>query len=88
METKLDEWLKDPFDNSQIHEPSHYTQGDVECIEAIRSALGKEGFIAFCRGNAMKYTWRMMDKHDNGLADAQKAMKYLDWIVDELGWTE
>ena len=67
-----------------VNSPSHYTSGDIECIEAIRSALGSDGFIAFARGNAMKYVWRMMDKHDSGVTDASKAMKYLEWIVDEL----
>ena len=83
METRLDEWLKDPF-QQQVAKPEHYTQGDIECIEAIRAALGKEGFIAFCRGNSFKYVWRMMDKHDDGLIDAQKAKRYLEWIIEEL----
>jgi hypothetical protein len=26
----------------------------------------------------------MMDKHDDGYADANKAKKYLDWIIEEL----
>jgi len=71
--------LPDMVDN-----PAHYTQGDIECIEAIRAALGKAGFIAFCRGNAIKYLWRLLDKHEDGLVDAQKASKYLQWIKEEL----
>lgn len=39
----------------EVNHPSHYTNGDIECIDAIRAALGKEGFIAYCRGNAIKY---------------------------------
>ena len=41
-----------------VSAPSHYTDGDIECIDAIRSALGEEGFNSYCRGMVMKYTWR------------------------------
>jgi len=81
----LTDWLEDPFDyDEEIHEPKHYTQGDIECIEAIRAALGKEGFIAFCRGNSIKYLWRILDKHDDASKDARKCRQYLDWIIEEI----
>ncbi len=68
-----------------VHAPSHYTQdGDIECIDAIRAALGRDGFIAFCRGNILKYLWRLLDKHEKGSVDAEKARKYLDWIIEEI----
>ena len=41
-----------------VNHPQHYTAGPVECIEAIRAALGDEGFVAYCRGAAIKYAWR------------------------------
>ena len=41
-----------------VNNPSHYNQGSIEAIEAIREALGAEGFISYCRGNALKYLWR------------------------------
>lgn len=41
-----------------VNRPSHYNKGGIECIDAIREALGEEGFKAYCRGNAIKYTWR------------------------------
>lgn len=47
-----------------IEAPAHYRAGDIECIDAIRAALGREGFIAYCRGNAMKYLWRAGLKGD------------------------
>jgi len=69
----------DPVEN-----PSHYTQDDgIECIEAIRAALGKDGFIAFCRGNSIKYLWRLLDKHE-GSTDAKKAKKYIEWLIEEI----
>lgn len=45
-----------------INHPPHYTQGDVECIDAIEAALGPEGFQAYCRGQAIKYAWRAEHK--------------------------
>ena len=42
--------------------PSHYKTGDIECIDAIRSALGPERFEGFLQGNVIKYTWRYKTK--------------------------
>ena len=47
-----------------IEHPAHYRAGEIECIEAIKAALGQEGFIAYCRGNALKYLWRAGLKGD------------------------
>ena len=64
-----------------VNHPPHYqSDNGIECIDAIRSALGKEGFIAYCRGNAMKYTWR--DKSDN-IEDWKKAAWYLNKAAEE-----
>ncbi len=41
-----------------VNSPSHYNQGGIECIDCIAAMLGPEGFVAYCRGNAIKYTWR------------------------------
>lgn len=65
-----------------VNHPSHYqSDNGVECIEAIRAALGKEGFLAYCRGNAMKYIWR--DKV-NLKEDLEKARWYLNAVIEEL----
>jgi hypothetical protein len=58
-----------------VNSPSHYNQSNIECIDAIRAALGEEGFIAYCRGNALKYNWRAGHKLD-GKQDLQKAAWY------------
>ena len=62
--------------------PNHYKAGGVECIDAIRSALGPEGFQALCAGNVIKYVWRY--KHKNGLEDLKKAKVYLDWLLNSV----
>ena len=38
--------------------PSHYKAGKVEVIDFIREQLGDDGFVAYCRGNAIKYLSR------------------------------
>lgn len=63
-----------------IIRPSHYTQGSVECTEAIRSAVGDEGYEAFLRGNIMKYIWRY--PHKNGVEDLKKAQTYINMLID------
>ena len=65
-----------------VNQPPHYTHGDIECIDAIRAALGPEGFAFFCRGNVIKYNWRC--DHKGGLQDVEKAGWYLDKLIDTI----
>jgi hypothetical protein len=62
--------------------PSHYKQGGIECIEAIKAALG-EGFADYLRGNVMKYLWRYKEK--GGVEDLRKSAWYLDRLIKEVG---
>ena len=65
--------------SDKVNHPDHYTQGGIECIDAIRAALGPE-FQDYCIGNVLKYVWRC--KHKNGIEDLRKAMVYLNWAID------
>jgi DNA-binding PadR family transcriptional regulator len=58
-----------------VNHPPHY-QGSIECIDAIESALGPDGFRAYCRGTAMKYAWRAGKKGD-AAEDMAKGAWYL-----------
>jgi hypothetical protein len=60
--------------------PSHYKQGGIECIEAIKAALGAR-FIGYLSGNILKYLWRWPDK--GGIEDLKKARWYLDRLIQE-----
>lgn len=61
---------------NMVNHPPHYqSDNGIECIDAIRAALGREGFIAYCRGNAIKYLWR--DKVNN-VEDRNKAVWYIN----------
>jgi len=62
--------------NDNVNKPKHYTQGKVECIDAIESATGGLlGIMAVCVGNIIKYVWRFALK--NGIEDLDKADYYL-----------
>lgn len=62
-----------------IEHPDHYTQGGIECIEAIEAMCG-DGYEDYLRGNILKYLWRY--PHKNGIEDLYKAKQYLDWLVE------
>jgi len=64
------------------HCPSHYKQGDIECIDAIYEALGVTGFIDYCRGSIMKYVWRCEDKGDKD-HDLNKAERFAQWAASK-----
>lgn len=66
---------------NRVHSPIHYTQGTIECIDAIQSALTPEEFRGFCKGNALKYLWR--ERHKGGQEDLQKAGDYLRRLGEE-----
>lgn len=70
--------VKDP-----VNQPTHYTQGKVECIDAIESAtVGKNGFEAYCVGNVIKYLWRYEQK--GGKESVEKAQYYLNKILENM----
>ena len=65
-----------------VNHPAHYTQGSIECIDALAAAtVGLKGIEAVCTSNAIKYLWRWKTK--GGLQDLQKARWYLDRLITE-----
>jgi len=67
-----------------VHKPAHYnTRDGVECITYIKQVLGKDGFVAYCRGNVIKYNHRAMSK-GNPTEDLDKASVYLKWANETL----
>lgn len=66
-----------------VNNPTHYTQGEIECIDCIKAAtINKVGIEAFCVGNAIKYLFRYENK--NGLEDVRKAQWYINRLIQEL----
>lgn len=70
-------------DDDVVNHPNHYTQGRVECIDALEAAtVGKTGIEAVCVANVIKYLWRYEEK--NGKEDIKKAQWYLNKLLDSI----
>ena len=63
-----------------VNHPSHYTDGGIECIEAIEAQLTEEEFRGYLKGNIAKYVWR--EKHKGGTESLKKAQWYLSRLID------
>ena len=70
-----------PKSYDPVNNPSHYTQGGIECIDAMVAAFGNTRTASFCRCNAFKYLWRA-GKKDNTIQDLKKAMWYISKEID------
>lgn len=66
--------------NDSVNHPAHYTQGDIECIDAMISAFGEEEVKTYCKINAFKYVWRT--DYKNGTEDVKKAVWYLNKFLE------
>ena len=64
-----------------VNQPPHYTQGEIECIDAIEAALTADEFRGYCKGNALKYIWR--EKHKGGRESLAKARWYVNRLFDK-----
>ena len=62
-----------------VNHPSHYTDGGIECIEAIEAQLTVEELRGYLKGNIAKYVWR--EKHKGGTESLKKARWYLDRLI-------
>lgn len=82
--------LGQPNATDMVNHPPHYQTHDepgvpdVECIDAIHAQLGREGFIAFLRGQVARYNWRVGRK-DARPHEAKKAQWYMNKLVEVLG---
>ncbi len=66
-----------------VNHPAHYTQGGIECIDALAAAtINLQGLEAVCTANAIKYLWRWKGK--NGVEDLKKARWYIDRLIAKL----
>ena len=69
--------------SDNVNHPQHYTQGGIECIDALKAAtVGKTGIEAVCVANVIKYLFRYENK--NGLEDVRKAQWYINRLIQEL----
>lgn len=64
-----------------VNKPSHYTQGNIECIDAMVAARGPEAVAIYCELNATKYLWRAGLK-DSYTTELKKARWYIDKAIE------
>ena len=66
-----------------VNHPSHYTQGGIECIDALEAAtINLKGIEAVCTANAIKYLWRWREK--GGIEDLEKSKWYIDRLIKKM----
>ena len=70
-----------------VSHPAHYTQGGIECIDAMQAALTHAEFVGYLRANVIKYIWRY-DRKGAPVQDLRKASWYLDRLIGEVGRDE
>ena len=70
--------------DKMVSHPSHYqSKSGLEVIDVIEAFTeGLEGIEAVDTGNAIKYICRWKDK--NGIQDLEKAMWYIQHLIDHL----
>ena len=66
--------------HDMVNHPQHYTQGGIECIDAMKSAFGADELAVYCKIAAFKYIWRCELK--NGSEDVKKAILYLQKFLE------
>ena len=73
----------DPYDQppeDPVYAPPHYNTGNIECIDAIEQSMTPHAFKGYCKGNALKYIWRMSYK-GKPVEDLRKAVWYLERLI-------
>jgi len=75
---KPEDDLWQPTDN--VNNPSHYGNGQIECIDYLEDFMTTEEFIGYLRGNIGKYLHRC--RYKNGLEDLRKAEWYLKKLIE------
>lgn len=78
------EWLVLPLGTEEtadeVNSPSHYLQGGIECIDAIKAALTPEEYRGYLKGNVLKYVWRERTKQQD--ISLEKAQWYINKLLE------
>lgn len=72
---------KEDPSKEMVNHPSHYKNGNIECIEVMINVFGKHKVAAFCELNAFKYQWRANNKGTD-IQDKEKAIWYLNKYIE------
>lgn len=64
-----------------VNHPAHYTDGGIECIDALRATLTPEEFRGYCKGNA--FCCMCVTEQTLWPAARDLAQRYLDALLGE-----
>jgi hypothetical protein len=78
--TSCDHTYTQKADRKQIG-GDHYMNMGLQPWKAMKAWMSEEEFKGFLRGNVIKYVARCWDK--NGVEDLNKAMHYLEKLIEE-----
>ena len=74
MNKILSSYKKVDAEEDTVNHPSHYTQGNIECIDSIKIIIQNlKGIEAYSLGNHVKYIWR------EGLKNGDEDIAKADW---------
>jgi hypothetical protein len=69
--------------DKMVSQPSHYADGEIECIDAMVAAFGRDKVNIYAEIAAFKYIWRMDKKNIEPAQDKQKAVWYLRYSMGD-----
>jgi len=79
LKTKVIEAVSEPVATAKedmVNSPAHYTESEIECIDAMVAAFGIERVQDYAAIAAFKYIWRQ-NKKWNPIEDREKALWYM-----------
>ena len=72
-------WATPSLQEDVVNHPSHYTDGGIECIDALEAQLTTEEYRGYLKGNIAKYVWR--ERHKGKTESLKKAQFYLNRLI-------
>ena len=69
--------------NDLVNNPPHYNMLEVEAIDIIAMSMTEDDFLAYLKGNALKYIIRYKHK-GNPEQDISKAIWYLEKLKGKI----
>lgn len=79
LKTKVTEAASEPVATAKedmVNSPAHYSESEIECIDAMVAAFGIERVQDYAAIAAFKYIWRQ-NKKWNPIEDREKALWYM-----------
>jgi len=82
-EHEYEEYVLEEEELDSVNHPTHYGNGEIECIDYMKDNMDPVMFMGYLEGNAKKYLHRYRYK-EKPLQDLRKAQWYLDRLIEEM----